>query len=508
MAGVSEDRDRQVVPRWRSFRTTLDHGELSTLKPPKDPIDWSGALEELLKDWAHHKGISTAADLVSAAFVSSREGDAVEAATFLLKQDEVPYGAKSIAALCLQKLGETASLIDALPESDTDDVGAILHCARERRFQVQIHRVRAQLACFPRNPVLWSNLARLYTSVGSQRKAEQAMRVGLALAPENRFILRSATRLMLHQGEGRQAHQLLIAAQCIRYDPWVLSAEIATAAALNRTSKNIKHARKILESGRFSPFHLSELASAIGTLEAAAGNRRSSRMLISQSLQQPSENAVAQAAWLSRNTGIIASTAMDVSQSPEAVAWQAFQAADWDRSLSGTQVWFEDQPFSSRPAIHGSHLASTVLENHDLAIEFAQNGLLSNPDDVCLYNNLAFSLAQQGDIERAAKAMSKVDPKSLSSEQSIYVAATLGLIEFRAGHQEQGRELYRRASQIARAIKDEKGKLAQVYLAFEELRVAAPHAEQSRREALEATSHLTEPSGKTHFILPYYRRSP
>lgn len=319
------------------------------------------------------------------------------------------------------------------------------------------------------------------------------MRVALAIAPENRFILRSAARLMLHQGEGKQAHRLLTDAQCVQYDPWVLSAEIATAAALGRTSKYIKHARKILEAGRFSPFHISELASAIGTLEAATGNRKSSRQLISQSLQQPSENAVAQAAWLSRKSGIVTSTVMDVSRSAEAIAWQTFRGADWDRSLSGTQEWHADQPFSSRPAIHGSHLASTVFQNYDLAIVFAQNGLLSNPDDICLYNNLAFALAHQGDIERAAKAMSKIDMRNLSPSHAIYVAATLGLIEFRSGRPDQGRALYRRALQVARAIKDETGKLAEVYLAFEELRIASPQAEQSRLEALEATSHLTDP---------------
>jgi tetratricopeptide (TPR) repeat protein len=493
MAGVSEDRDRQVIPRWRSFQSTVGHGELSPLKAPKDAQQRSGRLDELLQDWADKKGISTAADLVSAAFIYGREAEAAEAARFILSSEKAPYGARSIAAICLETLGELVP--EAQPTLDpgrAEEQPITESSLRERMFQAQIHAAREQLADYPRNPVLWSNLARLYTCVGSQDKATRAMRVALAMAPENRFVLRSASRLMLHQGEGRQAHRLLAGAQCLKHDPWLLSAEIATAAALGRTSKHLKHGRKVLEAGRFSPLHVSELASALGTLEAAAGNRRSSRLLITQSLRQPSENAVAQAAWLSRNAGIITPAAIDVTRSPEASAWQAFRVANWSQSIAGTSDWLADQPFSSRPAIHGSHIAATIYEDYAKAIEFAEAGLLSNPDDVALYNNLAFSLAQQGDAERAAQALDRIDFRSMTPGQYAFVTATAGLIEFRRGHPEKGRVLYRRALEYARALRDAKAEMAQVYLAFEELRIRSPQAEAVRREAINATTGLSD----------------
>jgi len=492
MAGLSEDPDRQVIPRWRSFKSTLDHGELSSLSLPIDPHDWRGALDELSKDWSHHKGISTAADLLSAAFVSGRESDAADAARFLLTQNGVPFGARTIAAICLQKLGERGPLItEALSQVDPAE-SPVSHSAHERQFQIEIHTAREQLSNYPRNAALWSNLSRLYASVGSLKKAKGAMRVALGLAPENRFILRAAARLMLHHREVRQAHLLLASAKTLKHDPWVLSAEIATAGVLGRTSKNIKLARKMLETGRFNPIHVSELASALGTLEAAAGNRKASRLLISQSLQSPSENAVAQAAWLARNAGILTSTGVEVSLSAEATAWQSFRVANWSRSIQGTRDWWADQPFSSRPAIHGSHIASTVLEDYDQAIEFAQFALLSNPGDVCLYNNLAFALAQQGNVMRAAKELSRIDRTSVSAAQLIYVLATAGLIEFRSGRIEAGRALYRESFDVARDFNLERGKLALVYLALEELRSGLPSAEESRRKALDAASGLTE----------------
>src|SRR4051794_8559884 len=107
MAGISEDRDRQVVPRWRSFDATLRHGELAPLRAPESRTEAVEAFDELQTDWRERRGISTAADLVSAAFVIGRESDTVEAARYLLQQDKTPAGARSIAALVLQKVGET-----------------------------------------------------------------------------------------------------------------------------------------------------------------------------------------------------------------------------------------------------------------------------------------------------------------------------------------------------------------------------------------------------------------
>jgi tetratricopeptide (TPR) repeat protein len=493
MAGVNEDRNRQVIPRWRTFQATVGRGELSSLKAPRDVQDQTGRLDELLQDRADRRSISVAADLVSAAFVNAREADAADAARFILANETAPYGAKRIAAICLRNLGEAVP--DTAPADDPqgdNDPQAVVSSARGRLFQAQIHATREQLADYPWNAVLWSNLARLYTCVGSQHKATRAMRVALGLAPENRFILRSASRLLLHQGEGQQAHRLLTAAQCLQYDPWVLSAEIATAAAIGRTSKQIKHARKLLEFGRFSSAHVSELASALGTHEAAAGNRRLSRVLINQSLRQPSENAVAQAAWLARNVGVLTTIGIDVTRSDEALAWQAFRVANWSRSIEGARGWFADQPFSSRPAIHGSHITATIYEDYTQAVEFAEAGLLSNPDDVCLYNNLAFALAQQGEAERAAQVLRRIDLRNMARGQYPFVTATAGLIEFRRGHPELGRALYRRALEHAHTLRDAKAEMAYVYLAFEELRIGSPEAEEVRQAAIEATEGLTD----------------
>ena len=100
--------------------------------------------------------------------------------------------------------------------------------------------MRGELAEYPRNPLLWSDLSRLYTSVNSKDKATRSMQVALSLARNDRFVLRGASRLFLHQGEKEKAHKLLESAETLKADPWILAAEIATASAYNKTSKYIK----------------------------------------------------------------------------------------------------------------------------------------------------------------------------------------------------------------------------------------------------------------------------
>src|SRR5207249_126382 len=84
-------------------------------------------------------------------------------------------------------------------------------------------------------------------------------------------------------------------------DPWLVAAEVAVSPLAGRTSRLIKHGRRLLESHQFEPIAVSELASAIGTEDLAAGSVRRARQLFGSSLNDPTENAVAQAEWASRH---------------------------------------------------------------------------------------------------------------------------------------------------------------------------------------------------------------
>jgi tetratricopeptide (TPR) repeat protein len=451
-----------------------------------------------LHDWTQQRSLSVASDLVSVAFTLGLDRIAIDAATFLLSEVSAPSAARSIAAFYLRNAGidlaHESVLAGDIHGDDLRETGKIL-APTDRQFIIQIHQIKQRLITYPRNPILWCNLALLYTSLGVLGKAEQAIKASLWLSPPNRFILRAASRFFLHQGEKDRAHRLLVETPILRSDPWILAAEIATADAMHRSSRWIKHAQKLLEVGQHPVSHLSELASALGTIDLKAGKTKRGRRIINVSLIDPTENSVAQAAWLSRN--VVDLNVPDLQRSPEAYAWSTWRQKQWDASLDGASKWLDDQPFSSRPAQHGSFIAATVYEDYIKALTFASLGLRSNPTDIILLNNYAFASAMIGDIAQAQRKLDIIAAGSLNLDERIAFQATKGLVAFRKGDFELGRMLYNDAIHFARTKKDEGREiLAKIHLALEESRIGSPHAKSLRDEAIAlASSRLIDPLG-------------
>jgi hypothetical protein len=290
---------------------------------------------------------------------------------------------------------------------------------------------------------------------------------------------------------------LLTDSSLVRTDPWILSAEIATAAAIGKTSRNTRVARNLLNNQNHSPFHLSELASALGTLEAQSGNLKSSRPLIDFSMQQPAENAIAQAAWLYRNVGVLG-VEKDMTCSSEANAWYAWRKQKWSSAHNEAKRWQIDQPFSSRPVALAAHLACVLLEDDKQGAELASYGLMSNPRDFTLMNVLALALARQGNITQASHVYSQVDETMLTEKDRVVWLATKGLIAFRQGNVEIGRRLYERAIALGNRLHDIREPIARIYHAFEEIRAGTEASETIRKEALDSAQSLTDPS---HLVL-------
>jgi tetratricopeptide (TPR) repeat protein len=491
MPGINEDRERQVVPLWRSFDNTTHRGELAPLSTPAVDRFSDEMISGLLREWKEIPSLSVASDLVSAAFTLGRFRIANDAAEFILSAKSATSPAKSIAVIYLDKgeLPTGGSAATVLPGDEHIGITAL-----QEYLYLGVRETRRQLVAYPRNPVQWINLARLYTSLGVQEKADRAMQAALSMAPENRFVLRAASRFLLHLGRKDSAHRVLVNATNIKSDPWVLAAEIATAAAIGRPSKFIKAGRRLLEIQRHPLFHLSELASALGTLESKAGNLRSARRLLELSLRHPAENSIAQAAWVSRKIGGIWVTGTSPTGSFEANAWLARNASKWRLALAEAARWQADQPFSSRPAIFGSYTASSVTEDYDLAVVFARQGLLSNPDDFALQNNLAFSLAMRGDVVDADRILRDIKQSRLSDVDKVVFEATSGLVAFRSGDAQTGRILYNSAVNQAKRLRNKSEYVARIYYALEELPLGSAGAEALRQQAIDGSTVLSEPN--------------
>lgn len=435
MSSTFRDDDRKVIPRWRESKAAIGGGEFDSSLRTKATVAHSDSeFDGKLRDWSRSPSTATAAEVVAAATTLSRNAEATAAAQFLLRSEST--ATVTVRRLAKRLLGITAPSADL-----AEAVGSLEEVVRDR-----IAVLRKTLRETPRNSFVWVDLARAYTTLGQLIPAGRAMETAIRLGHNNRFVLRAASRLLVHVGEFDRAHDVLRGTPVVSHDPWLLASEIAVAGVAGRTSRFVKAGRGLLARGTWRTFDTSELASSIGTLDLAAGDLRSTRRLLALSLSDPNDNAVAQAEWIARRASVVEVDAQLVASTRayEAQAWKNFRNAEWRDSLISCQQWLLDEPFSSRPAQMGSFVATVALEDFITAERLARQGLIANPKDPTLWNNLTVALANQGRLDEAERAFLRVE-RSASGPISGTVRATEGLLAFRRGDRASGRRLYREA---------------------------------------------------------------
>jgi len=236
-----------------------------------------------------------------------------------------------------------------------------------------------------------------------------------------------------------------------------------------------------VESHQFHPRAISELASALAT-EAFAAGTKNARTFFATSLDEPTENALAQAEWASRHGARveIEQRLLDVHDSWEARAQAAAQTGDLETAIQNAWDWLRAEPFSSRPAIFGSHEAA-LARHYDTAAAFALAGLVANPHKTLLRNNLVFALASAGRIDEAEEHLRLIGARPVEDELRLVVIATKGLVAFRRGQLSVGRQLY---SEAIEGAKDPTLRaIAAIVLAREEIRANPVLAAAARKTA-------------------------
>lgn len=477
MTSARPDEDRNLIPRWRSPTATADEGELSPLRRLSEP-PWDAKVElsEAETDWRRHQTMRFATDLVASALVVGSTPPAREAAQQVLLASEATPLAKLVARRVLE--GETGVASSGVAES------------AQTEAHKQIHDLKRRLTDDPRNTVAWTELARHYTIDGKQEQAQRAMGIALALAPNHRYVLRAASRLAVHDGDFATAHRLVARAEATRIDPWLMATELATSEVAGRHPVSVRAGTRLLEAEQHSPRATSELAGAIATLELRGGRDKRARRLFQTGLTEPNENMVAHGEWASYRVSGLVIPKVQLEASWEARAHRRAENGDWAGALKASWGWLADQPFSSGPAELGSYQASL---GHDFqaGAAIARAGLLANPREFLLTNNLAFCLIQMGDPEGAAKELSALRPAVLSEAERAIYCATTGLLAFRKGEVETGRELYRRSIAMSQ---DQRSKaIALIMLTAEELRVQSPYGDEMLPRARQAGSEQAPP---------------
>lgn len=496
MASIFGNKDRLVIPGWRSFKKTLALGELGEIRmPPKLSQQKPISLEEYIKAWKNSETIAHAGDLLSAAFVNNQVSDpeVIRAAQYSLKKSpESPSPQRSLADHILKNFQPHTGF----KKIETAQLENFQSMVKPELIRSLIHNAKRLISKFPYNPIFYVELARYYSILGQGEKAMHAMRVALNLGSTNRFILRSASRLFAHEDQLEFVHDVIRKSPLVLSDPWVTSTEIALAMLRGRTSKYIKKGVELLESKNYDPFSTAELASSLGTVELLNGTLKKSRNFFKSSLQKPNDNSLAQVNWaLSVEKSINLDTSnINVQNQYEAQAMESFSRNDFHESLENAFKWFLDMPFARRPVMLAAHISGSILDDQKTCQAFLRTGLISHPNNPQLINNLAYSLLLENQHEEALRLIETITNESeIGNETLICLTATRGLVAYKKGLPDLGRTYYLEAIEKSKALQNYYYNwLAVLNFAREELHVKSEHVDkimESVEQIPENTAH-------------------
>jgi tetratricopeptide (TPR) repeat protein len=335
----------------------------------------------------------------------------------------------------------------------------------------QIAELKRIVRTHPGQPLRWTELARHYLCVAANEKALKAMSIALALAPTNVLVVRSAVRMFIQMDRFDDAVRALKLSRRVTSNPWLLAAEVATHSQQQKTSRYMKQAAAMLEDRSIPPIQAAELAAAVGTVEHDNGRHKRAKQLFGQALVDPTENALAQALFVSRSDTQIRVPDKALAATPdsyEANARAAHHAGDWEGVQEQARDWLTDEPFDMRPALLGSFVSFAPGRSSE-AVNIATDGLMAHPHDALLLNNRAVAYAFNGDVAEAWKDL--IRARGLGHEYA-YLTATVGLLAFRSGFPGHGAIAYHQATNRYIEAKDpESAVRAQLYWLREELRI-------------------------------------
>jgi Tfp pilus assembly protein PilF len=494
MATFFENKERKVVPNWRRFDKTVASGELNNSSSKAKQLFNNSftSIENYIDEWKLNKTIYHASDLVGAALVNSSETNefVMEAAEYILSNDSSTLAQRAISDKILAK--EQTPISNII--SNLDD---FIRTSNHEVIYEKVKYLKNLTIEFPHDFINHVELARLYSITGHKDKAMSRMAIAIHLAKDNRYVLRSASRLFTHYQDFDKAHDILRRNPNTKFDPWLLAAEISVASLKNKFSNNIKRGQDLIKSNNYTLNSISELASSLATLELQNGTLKASRAFFIQSLKSPNANSLAQAEWSNTKKNMLGldidPTKFEVIYNYEALAIDYTRKRDWVNALQNIEKWFLDMPFSKRAVLMGTRIANHYILDHHLSSKFSRAGLVSHPNDALLSNNLAYSLACLNKTDEAQSFINR--PLTNHSEATdICITATKGLIFFRKGFWDTGRLYYREAYQKAKETNfDVLANLAAINYAHEELLIKSPEVDKAMEVVLAIKHDLNHP---------------
>jgi len=454
--------EREVIPRWRPFESSIRTGELDALSPaPLEAIE--PELGKLRDEYEKTRNPFIAGDLLSALVASkAKQSEIDQLAEAILLSGDAEDSLQRFATRLLN------------PDETPDEQGDRLRPTSIDASRAVVRRMRRLLRHDPRNAVRRVDLALAQLTLGNRDAARRQIRAALSLAPSNRFVLRSTVRFLISENAPDEAVFVLRHSEQREQDPWILAATLSAAQLADMPVAHARQAREMLSSQDFAPRDLSELASELATLEIHAGRMKRARLLFQQALIDPNENSVAQADWASSVSGLtLPQELLQIARGYEARSRAFAREGNWNAATSEGIAWQRDEPFALEPALNTSYAAALGLEDFDTALEVARIGLRSNPEDALLRNNAAYAAASLGRVNEAREFMDGIQGFDDESGFNTF-QATHGLVLFREGNFPAGRLKYQEALDgFARSARRDLIPMATILWALEEIRIGS-----------------------------------
>lgn len=474
MSIFQDKSQRRILPRWRTSGSAAQSADLMVTKPLRVRVTDDGShLRESKYAFEREPSIGNAADLIAAASMAGETGTAEQAAEFVLvNANQAPQTLLALAH----------SLLDVpVAPNSVPLVGT-------RSNRTVIAHTRTLLRLHPDNPVLWSDMARHYASHGNRREAKRCMNVAMQLAPNHRWMLRIATRFLVHSGEAEEAHRRLAQHPRTPKDPWLIAAELATAQVAQRPPKFWRQGNDFIKLGGVAPLHLSELATAVGMFELEAGEAKKARRLVEMALRDPTENTLAQVSWARESKHLRGASVLDDLVRHASNAFEAdFRLKGLAGDLLGAKAageqWACDEPFAARP-ISGLAFIASIFDDYDQTVELAEKvRRLDGRVDPTLEMNTLFSRMSSSrlSMEKDRREIEAIHTRLMAfaeEKNAFHAMANLALWHYRFGQVPVGAALYQKAIAILEKTgKLESAALAAAYAAREAILVRQPSAQ-------------------------------
>lgn len=477
MSMTFDEKNRQVVPRCLEYSIACSLGLMRVIK--KQALITKIAMKDsdARKEWLGSPSIATAVDFVAESLILKdfTSEEAIKAAKYIIsKAAPRNFLIRQLASHFLE-----VTAVNWVEPSYIEGVNEIREDIARLKKLVRMHQ---------ENPIAWSDLALGYASLRQDDKAREAMKVALHLGNNNRFILRSASRCFMHLGEPDRSIAVLNRSGLCAVDPWIASAEISIADRAGLKIRSLRDAKDIVRNDNLTPFSRGELAISLGTLQMKSGSGKNAKRLMNQALIDPTENTLAQAEWLVKQLKVEVDSMVNlrstVPASYEAKAVHLYYQKEFEQSLRASEMWGRFQFLSPQPIILSTFISSVHLDNDLRAIDIFDNALPAQREDSIVVNNYAFALARYGLIDYAVNALNLIKTDEISDEEKLTISATCGLIAFREGHIEEGRNLYKAAVKGFELINDpSSAAIANYYWAVEEKRVRSEEAASRIKDA-------------------------